>query len=362
MRNQLGQVQDTALEQANGSWPGVAVAVLQLDIDLAHTGAHKGNVNLILADANNKDLAAKLGRPDGSGNAALDTGALHGDGGLNAAKGLDNLLAGVLGRHALDLVRNDARAKLLCKRQAALGNVGNDERAGACGSGTEHGDQTDGAGAADQHRVAELDLGALHAGEGDAQRLEHGAVLPRHVSDLVAPDGRVVDVAAQQAVDRRRGEEGNLFAAVVAARQAGLASVANDVGLDGDAVTDLERGDGRVDSDDFAGRFVAEDVVAVDNHGADAACMPEVDVGAKQTLAPGAHFDLDPSWRELFCYLPADTSCSNIDRNLALLEICAGDNALGRRPGLGYPEVMLGVCKDANIGLERLDGDGPVGR
>jgi hypothetical protein len=90
--------------------------------------------------------------------------------------------------------------------------------------------------------------------------------------------------------------------------------------------------------------------------------MPEVDVGAKQTLAPGAHFDLDPSWRELFCYLPADTSCSNIDRNLALLEICAGDNALGRRPGLGYPEVMLGVCKDANIGLERLDGDGPVGR
>ena len=43
----------------------------------------------------------------------------------------------------------------------------------------------------------------------------------------MAPDGGVVDVAAQQAGDGWRGEEAHVQAAVVAACQAGLAVVAD---------------------------------------------------------------------------------------------------------------------------------------
>lgn len=364
--DELGEVQDAALEQANGAGPGVAVAVLQLDVDLADTGAHKGNADLVLADANDEDLAAKLGGPDGGGDAALDAGALHGDGGLNAAKGVDNLLAGVLGGHALDLVGDDAGAQLLGEGEAALRDVGDDERAGTGRGAAEHGDEADGACAADEDGVAELDVGALHAGEGDGEGLEQGAVLVAHVANLVAPDGRVVDVAAQQAVDGRGGQEGDALAAVVASRQAGLAGVADDVGLDGDAVAHFQRGDGRVHGNDFAGRLVAEDVVALDNHGADAACVPEVDVGAakeqKEQVSPIARPEERGTKRVdggSVLDLPADASGSDVNRHLALLEVGAGGDALGGRATLGHPQVMVGVCVDADVGLERLGaGDG----
>ena len=45
----------------------------------------------------------------------------------------------------------------------------------------------------------------LQAREGDREGLEHGAVLVRHVSDLVAPHRRVVDVSPQQTRHGRRG-------------------------------------------------------------------------------------------------------------------------------------------------------------
>jgi len=96
----------------------------------------------------------------------------------------------------------------------------------------------------------------------------------------MAPHGRVVNVAPQQARDRRRGAEGDGLAAVVSAREAGLAGVADDVGLDGDAVANFEGGDGGVRGDDEARGFVAEDVRVFDDHGADGAVAPEVDVGA----------------------------------------------------------------------------------
>ena len=75
-------------------------------------------------------------------------------------------------------------------------------------------------------------------------------------------------------------EELDLEAAVVAAGEARRAFAADDVGLDGDAVAGFEGGDGGVHGDDRAGGFVAEDVCVFDNHGADAAGVPEVDVGA----------------------------------------------------------------------------------
>lgn len=88
-----------------------------------------------------------------------------------------------------------------------------------------------------------------------------------------------------------------MFAAVVAARKTGLAGVARDVRLDGDAVTGLEVLDGGVHGKDLrgsvvnftgtwwrgrylTGRFMAKDVFVFDDHRTNTAGMPEVDVRA----------------------------------------------------------------------------------
>ena len=55
--------------------------------------------------------------------------------------------------------------------------------------------------------------------------------------------------------------------------------MADDVGLDGDAVAWAEvRDGGGVHGEDDARGLVAEDVGGCDEHGADAAVLPEVDV------------------------------------------------------------------------------------
>lgn len=90
----------------------------------------------------------------------------------------------------------------------------------------------------------------------------------------------MVDVAAQEAVEGRRGKELDFVAAIVAAREAGLAGAADGVRLDGDAVAGLQRRDGGVHGEDCAGGLVAEDLVGFDDHGANAPGVPEVDIGA----------------------------------------------------------------------------------
>ena len=96
----------------------------------------------------------------------------------------------------------------------------------------------------------------------------------------MAPDGRVVYIAAEQAVEGRGRGELHFFAAVVAAGEAGLAFVADDVRFDGDAVAHLEGRDRGVHGQDHAGGFVAENVRVFYDHGADAAGVPEVHVGS----------------------------------------------------------------------------------
>ena len=211
--------------------------------------------------------------------------------------------------------------------QAAFVDVCDDDRLGARGGAAEQCDQADGSSAADEDAIAETDARALHACKSDAERLEQGALFEAHVADLVAPDGRVVDVAAEEAVDGRSGEESHLQAAVIAACEAGFAGMAGEGGLDGDAVADLEVGDGRVDSEDFASGLVAQDVCIFDDHGANAAGAPEVDIGA------------------------ADAGGADADGNFTFTEVFTFFDAFKSRLGFGYPELMFWVGEDADIGL-----------
>lgn len=89
----------------------------------------------------------------------------------------------------------------------------------------------------------------------------------------------MIEVATKETRDRGCGAELDVRTAVVFACQTGFALAAGDGGFDCDAVADGEVGDRGVGGDDYAGGFVAEDVVASDDHcGADAACVPEVDI------------------------------------------------------------------------------------
>lgn len=105
----------------------------------------------------------------------------------------------------------------------------------------------------------------------------------------MAPDGRVVDIATQETVDGRGGQEGDVFATVVPAGQTGFAGIADDVGLDGNAVADFEMGDIGGHGNDLACRFVAQDMVSGDNHRADTAIVPEVDVRSKEPVVSLGH-------------------------------------------------------------------------
>ena len=60
MSNQPLHVQDPTLHQADCSWPGVGIAVLELKIDFLGAQAHKGELHLWLADTNDEDFAAKF--------------------------------------------------------------------------------------------------------------------------------------------------------------------------------------------------------------------------------------------------------------------------------------------------------------
>ncbi len=94
----------------------------------------------------------------------------------------------------------------------------------------------------------------------------------------MAPHCGVGDVAAEEAINWRRGEEAHVDAAIIAACEAVFAFVADEVGFDCYAVADFESGDGGVDGDYYAGGFMAKDMVGCYDHGANAAGVPEVDV------------------------------------------------------------------------------------
>ena len=143
----------------------------------------------------------------------------------------------------------------------------------------------------------------------------------------MAPDGWVVDVAAEKAGDGRGGVEAHLQTAVVAACEAGFAGVAGERRFNGHSVAGFQVGDGGMDGEDFAGGFMAQDVVVCDDHGANAAGMPEVDVGA------------------------ADTGCADGDGHLAFLELFAILDTFEGGFCFGYPKLVVGICEDANVWL-----------
>lgn len=60
MRHQPLHVEHAALHEANGAWPGVGVAVLELEVNFLGTEAHERDLHVWFADADDEDFAAEF--------------------------------------------------------------------------------------------------------------------------------------------------------------------------------------------------------------------------------------------------------------------------------------------------------------
>lgn len=85
--------------------------------------------------------------------------------------------------------------------------------------------------------------------------------------------------------------------------------------------------------------------------------MPEVNIGA----IPRSAVALGAAGSEHDGNLPADTSAADSNTDLAMLQVGAGLDGLSRGFSSRYPEIMVGVGVNANVGLEsRLDICDPI--
>lgn len=64
MGNQVLHVDDAALDESDGSRPGVGIAVLELKVDLLGAETHEGDLHVGLADTDDEDFAAEFDRID----------------------------------------------------------------------------------------------------------------------------------------------------------------------------------------------------------------------------------------------------------------------------------------------------------
>ena len=155
MSHQPIQIDDAALNEPDGARPGVGIAVLKLEVDFLGAEAHKGELHLGLADADDEDFPAELDAVDGRVDAGFDARAFERDGRLDPAGEVDDLLGRIFDANApFDFEGADAGHEFLCKGESALVNVRHDDWFRARGSSAQERDEADGSGAADQERVA----------------------------------------------------------------------------------------------------------------------------------------------------------------------------------------------------------------
>ena len=96
----------------------------------------------------------------------------------------------------------------------------------------------------------------------------------------------MVDVAAEEPINRRGGKEAHFQAAIVATCETRFAGVADDTGFNCNSITNFEVRNRRVGCKNNAGRLVAEDVSVFDDHRANTAGMPKVNIGARNRIKP----------------------------------------------------------------------------
>lgn len=212
----------------NSFGPSLVVPVLKLDGDLVGATVHEGNGHLVLADADDEDAAAESGGVDGGVDGGFDAGALDGEGAPEVGTAHGVLDAAGDGFRVLAAFDEDGVHRgheVLGKGESTRGDVGNHEGTRPGRLRAEEGDETDGAGTADEEFVPESKARAFDAGEGDGEGFEHGTFLEGHaVRQAMEPFLWVEVVAREQAVVGRGGEEDDVGTGIVPARPTKVAA------------------------------------------------------------------------------------------------------------------------------------------
>jgi hypothetical protein len=151
----------------------------------------------------------------------------------------------------------------------------------------------------------------------------------------------------------------------VAAYEAGLAFAADDVWFDGYAIAWLEVCDGGVAGHYCTGGFVAEHVGVFYYHGANAALVFELafysSFGCKVISSKLSETYGGRELGEETYSMPemnvtsTDTRALDVQQNLSRLQISTSLHLVQARFRLRNPELVRGVCVNANVRLGRLD-------
>lgn len=169
-------------------------------------------------------------------------------------------------------------------------DIGHDDRLGAQHLAHGAAQQTDSAGAQDEHDGVLGQASAVAGVQGDAERLDQGAHLEGQVGgQLVDEARRVGDDLLQGALGVGEGlggtAEGHGAADVVAALAAQLARLAREADLEGDVVAGLQQvrlSHSGADGRDDAGRLVAQGQGLFDEDVAVAVVAEVVQVGTAE--------------------------------------------------------------------------------
>ena len=149
---------------------------------------------------------------------------------------------------------------------------------------------------------------------------------------------------------RRHARELDVEAQVVVTAGALEAVAAGDAGLDGDSVASFQMGYVGAGPDYLAGAFVAQAVLGLDFEAADAASVPEVNVGAGSIVGQGALSNVS-CWDDVS--LPANPVTSYMDYTFVWFRV-----ELRR---LSHEDLMLLISEQRRIRQRQFEFGHPLG-
>lgn len=138
----------------------------------------------------------------------------------------------------------------------------------------------------------------------------------------------------------------DLLAAIVSSSEAGFTCSADDIWLDRNTISNFEVVHRRMYSQYHTRRLVPQNMCILNDHGTNAASVPEVNIGSESLSVVLCE--------NVSANLPADTSALNAHRYLSWFQRLPLLNLLERWRGLSNIQFMLRVGIDTNISLGGL--------
>ncbi len=157
MRHQSLDIYNATPHESDRPRPGVAISILELQVNFLRAQPHEWEFHFILANAYHEDSSPELDGMDGRRQAALDARALQRNSESHPCACNDGF-GGFFGRDPPDVMCPDACNELFCKLQPPLVNVRDDNRFCPRSTAAQQRDQSDRTSPTDQDGVSQPDI------------------------------------------------------------------------------------------------------------------------------------------------------------------------------------------------------------